>query len=453
MILNDQQFQKLKQGFQGGVKSLGVMADQAFQGLRKTVSEASKRGLIGLGGVNALAKQAEPVLNPGSTFLSPALEKRGVNPIVAGTLGFGADILAPGPGELGKAEDVVQLGRKILSKLGTDNPSQFSSMLDKFKLITGLEKTIDAAKNPKELSDIIENFIQKEHTVTDKVLSSFKKEPLKPSSPLAQGIDERLAPLADKDGMVTVYRASNKFPSDKLPKDTYVATNSDNARYYAESHYKGNPSDITVRPFKIPASQLKRGGSSDAWQLKEDFNLMSKSPTLAQEVGKYKTAEEFVKYHKTGDIKSGTYDDSLKTFAEDNILKKENNPKVVGKIGKFELRETGEPLQYAKTDNRGEIVRKGRDVVYMTPDEMKAKGLQEFDSTIVAYDGDQPVGYVMDSFGSPEIVIAKPYQGKGIGSGLLERWLSKFKPGKKIGQMTPEGEKMVRSMFNKLKNK
>ena len=35
MILNDQQFQKLKQGFQTGAKSLGVMADQAFQGLRK----------------------------------------------------------------------------------------------------------------------------------------------------------------------------------------------------------------------------------------------------------------------------------------------------------------------------------------------------------------------------------------------------------------------------------
>ncbi len=39
MILNDQQFQKLKQGFQTGAKTLGVMGDQAFQGLRKTVSQ------------------------------------------------------------------------------------------------------------------------------------------------------------------------------------------------------------------------------------------------------------------------------------------------------------------------------------------------------------------------------------------------------------------------------
>jgi len=71
-------------------------------------------------------------------------------------------------------------------------------------------------------------------------------------------------PLTNKDGIITVYRASNKFPSDKLLKDTFVSTNPENARYYAESHYKGDPSDISIRSFDIPASQLKRGGSSDA---------------------------------------------------------------------------------------------------------------------------------------------------------------------------------------------
>lgn len=88
--------------------------------------------------------------------------------------------------------------------------------------------------------------------------------------PKSDIIDERLVPLADKGGMVTVYRASAKFP-DILPKDTYVSTNPDNIRYYAESWYKGDPKDIQVKSFKIPANKLKRGGTQDNWQLTEDF--------------------------------------------------------------------------------------------------------------------------------------------------------------------------------------
>lgn len=84
-------------------------------------------------------------------------------------------------------------------------------------------------------------------------------------------IDERLVSLADKDGMVTMYRAAPKFPTDTFAKDTHFATSPKSARYYAESHYAGDPQDITVRSVQVPASKLKRGGSADSWQLKEDY--------------------------------------------------------------------------------------------------------------------------------------------------------------------------------------
>ena len=115
---------------------------------------------------------------------------------------------------------------------------------------------------------------------------------------------ERLAPIVDKDGMVTVYRASAEFP-DTLPKDTYVSTKPDSVRYYAESWYKGDPKDIEIRQFKVPASQLKRGGNADNWQLTDEIPMPKSSTftpsekpaqkssvaSLAEEAKKYKSAE------------------------------------------------------------------------------------------------------------------------------------------------------------------
>jgi hypothetical protein len=118
---------------------------------------------------------------------------------------------------------------------------------------------------------------------------------------LINNIDERLQPIADKDGMVTVYRASAKFPK-TLPKDTYVSTTPDSVRYYAESWYKGDPKNIKVESFKVPANKLTRGGNKDNWQLTEDYNWkMTKSTpetSLINEAKKYKSAEEFVKKQK-----------------------------------------------------------------------------------------------------------------------------------------------------------
>lgn len=119
------------------------------------------------------------------------------------------------------------------------------------------------------------------------------KEPnvVVPKTTVASKIDERLAPIADKEGNVTVYRAAPEFPTDTFTKDTHFATKPETARYYSESHYKGEPSDISVREFKVPASLLKRGGSNDSWQLKEDYPVSGAPKVAPQSIGTAKVSK------------------------------------------------------------------------------------------------------------------------------------------------------------------
>jgi len=55
-------------------------------------------------------KKIMEVLNPGESYVAPALKKIGVNPILASGIGLGVDILAPGPGELGR---VAKVGKEV----------------------------------------------------------------------------------------------------------------------------------------------------------------------------------------------------------------------------------------------------------------------------------------------------------------------------------------------------
>jgi hypothetical protein len=55
---------------------------------------------------------------------------------------------------------------------------------------------------------------------------------------------------------VTLYRAAPKFPSDKFNKGTYFADDATKARYYSESHYKGEPGDIKVEQFTLPKDAI-----------------------------------------------------------------------------------------------------------------------------------------------------------------------------------------------------
>lgn len=56
---------------------------------------------------------AQAVLNPGGTFIEPALKKVGVPSAAAFGIGLGIDILTPGPGELGRVERVVKSATEV----------------------------------------------------------------------------------------------------------------------------------------------------------------------------------------------------------------------------------------------------------------------------------------------------------------------------------------------------
>lgn len=174
-----------------------------------------------------------------------------------------------------KAESLLNRVRETWESYGYSAPTAKTKMADMINLAdeSSAQKQFDigasqgvkkmTTEDTKYLNDAFKkptNPTFKQNPVTGKLEGSVKAK-----------IDERLAPLADKDGMVTVYRASSEFP-DTLPKDTFVSTKPDSVRYYAESWYKGNPKDIQVKSFKVPANKLKRAGSVDNWQLNEDFS-------------------------------------------------------------------------------------------------------------------------------------------------------------------------------------
>lgn len=166
---------------------------------------------------------------------------------------------------------------RFLDNLQKTNPEVFSKVADVLSNVRK-EKGSRLALPP---GNRVPNVINLESPEVVKGKKTLSEKINLNNGEINNKIDERLIPLVDKDGMVTVYRASSKFPKKILPKETFVSTKSDNARYYAESWYKGNPSNIKIKSFNIPASLLKRGGSNDTWQLNEDFilgNITKKPP-------------------------------------------------------------------------------------------------------------------------------------------------------------------------------
>jgi hypothetical protein len=61
---------------------------------------------------------------------------------------------------------------------------------------------------------------------------------------------------------ITLYRAAPKFPDGNFEKGTYFATSENSARWNAESHYKGEPQDITIRKYTIPKSSVIKEGNN-----------------------------------------------------------------------------------------------------------------------------------------------------------------------------------------------
>ena len=71
------------------------------------------------------------------------------------------------------------------------------------------------------------------------------------------------------DETITLYRASPNLPTEgNFKKGTYFADSEQKARYYSESHYKGDPSDIKVQQFVLPKNAVFKEPSTGNYTLK-----------------------------------------------------------------------------------------------------------------------------------------------------------------------------------------
>ena len=210
-----------------------------------------------LGGALALGAASAPISGPGALVIAGAAAMYGGN--------FVADFL--------RGRKFSKAAQNVIKQQLKENPDILKELIDTATTDSNkklLQRLLPAKGETSFKEPVIELPPKGNVPLGLGDEPSFSNPSVGKTDKLSLNVDERLAPLIDKDGLVTVYRASTKFP-ETLPKDTYVSTKPDNVKYYAASWYKGNPKNIKVKSFKIPAEKLKRGGSIDNWQLTEDF--------------------------------------------------------------------------------------------------------------------------------------------------------------------------------------
>jgi len=166
------------------------------------------------------------------------------------------------------------------------------------------------------------------------------------------------------------------------------------------------------------------------------------------------TQKDFLDYHYTGFIGSDAYE-NYKTVEGLKWLKKENYPELYD-VKNFdgvtvEFRKSGEDLKYVKKDVNEDIVRDDHGMaVMLSREEMVENKLPLKDQTIVAFVGDDAIGWASNEWGATGVWVVEEYQFKGIGSYLLFEFRKTMKPTSRMGQMTDSGINLIKSYHIKL---
>jgi len=156
-------------------------------------------------------------------------------------------------------------------------------------------------------------------------------------------------------------------------------------------------------------------------------------------------------YHRTGFIPSNAYDNFSNANGISWLGSKSEYP-ILHSRKQFEdmvieFRQEGTKNKYVREDENGDIIRdKNGLAVYMSNEEINENGLPFYDTLIVAFDGDMPIGFASDEFGTDGIWVIEDYQGLEIGTYLLKSLREQFKPERRIGQMTNAGYNMSISL-------
>lgn len=96
--------------------------------------------------------------------------------------------------------------------------------------------------------------------------------------------------------------------------------------------------------------------------------------------------------------------------------------------------------QYAKRDQDDNLVLRDGEVLYYTPDELRAQGVPryDFEFAIIEKEGGQVVGCTQDEWGTMLLMVAREYRGFGFGR-LLGSLAWSHLPGKPSGGFTTAG--------------
>lgn len=160
------------------------------------------------------------------------------------------------------------------------------------------------------------------------------------------------------------------------------------------------------------------------------------------------TRNEFIDYHKTGFIRSDAYEqyatsEGIASFISRSRYKNFVATKNFGGVP-VEIRESGDPLKYVRTDQDGEIVRDERGLAtYLTNEEAVALGYRTTDGGLAAFVGDVPIGFASNEFGSAGIWVVAEWQRKGLGRYLLAEFMKRHPRVRRMGQMTNAGENLA----------
>lgn len=168
----------------------------------------------------------------------------------------------------------------------------------------------------------------------------------------------------------------------------------------------------------------------------------------------------FLDYHQTGSINMDAYDNYEKEGGLSWIGDTERYSEIVHKEKygdetiEFRKESPSEEnrLKYVKKDADGEILRDEKGLaILLSPEETKEKGYPMYPTSIAAFnEAGQPIGFASDEWGTDGIWVEGPYQKKGIGTELLYLFRQQFNPERRIGQMTPQGQRMTKSYHKKL---
>lgn len=166
----------------------------------------------------------------------------------------------------------------------------------------------------------------------------------------------------------------------------------------------------------------------------------------------------YVKHHNTGYIAPDAYD---KFWEQGRPWQKpEKYPKLLKRVTlkdgtEVDFRQEGTKNEYVKPDADGWALRDEQgNAIYMSDEEIERAGLPVYATTIMAFnDKGECVGQASDEFGADGVWVHPDYQKKGLGTLLLTDFRRQFKKVRQMGQMTPQGQQLVRNYYRSLTGK